>query len=42
MGGFILLVPATAAAAASYTRLSDFDPAVYNYQWSAGALAGAS
>jgi len=37
MDGSILLVPATAAAAAPYTRLPDFDTAVYNYQRSAGA-----
>jgi len=34
MNGSILLVP---AAAAPYTRLPEFDSAVYNYQWSAGA-----
>jgi len=36
MDGSILLVPETAAAA-PYTRLPDFDTAVYNHQWSAGA-----
>jgi len=30
MDGCMLLVPTTAAAAATYTRLPDFDTAVYN------------